>query len=146
AATKASLCDPTLAISDAARLRIRTGYSMIEATNAQALPLRAQITRFGTRQPACRALVSAHYGIGGLTAVAIWSELGDCRRFTRSMQVVRHAGLDVTVDSSDTHRARGHLAKQGPQILRWALYEAAKSSSRAGAPDHAYYSAVKQRH
>ena len=145
-ATKAWLCDPDLAVSDAARQRIRTGYSMIEATNAQALPLKAQITRFGTRQPACRALVGAHFGIGGLTAAAIWSELGDCRRFSRSMQVVRHAGIDVTVDASDAHRATGYLSHQGPSILRWALYEAAKASARPSAPDYAYYASVKQRH
>ena len=36
----------------------------------------------------------------------MWAELGDCRRFSRSMQVVRHTGLDVTVDSSDRHRGR----------------------------------------
>lgn len=144
--TKAWLCAPNLAVSEAARQRIRTSYAMIEATNASAVPLRAELTRFGTRQAACRALVAAHYGIGGLLAVAIWSELGDCRRFSRSMQVVRHAGLDVTVDSSDAHRARGYLSHQGPDILRWALYEAAKASSRSAAPDHAYYSSVKQRH
>jgi transposase len=133
-------------MSDAARRRVRTGYAMIEATNAEALPLRAELARFGTRQPACRALVGEHFGVGGLTAVAIWSELGDCRRFSRSMQVVRHAGIDVTVDSSDAHRASGHLSHQGPGILRWALYEAAKASARPAAPDYAYYRSVKQRH
>jgi transposase len=144
--TKSALTDPALAVSPAARRRIQAGSAMIEATDAQAAPLKAELTRFGCRQPGCRALVRNHYGIGGLTAVAIWSELGDCRRFSRSMQVVRHAGIDVTVDASDRHRASGHLSHQGPQILRWALYEAAKSSSRQGAPDHAYYASVKQRH
>jgi transposase len=133
-------------VTAAARQRIATGYAMIDATNAQLEPLRGELMRFGTRQPACRALVDAHFGIGGLTAVAIWVELGDCRRFSRSMQVVRHTGLDVTVDSSDRHRAGGHLSRQGPETLRWALYEAAKSSARQGSPDHAYYNAVKKRH
>jgi transposase len=55
------------------------------------------------------------------------------------MQVVRHSGLDVTVDSSDRHRAGRYLARQGPQTLRWALYEAAKNSYRHHSPDHAYY-------
>jgi transposase len=146
AATKAWLCDPSLAVSGAARQRIRVGYAMIEATNTEALPLRAELARFGTRQPACRALVRQHFGIGGLTAVAIWSELGDCQRFSRSMQVVRHAGIDVTVDMSDAHRASGYLSHQGPGILRWALYESAKASARSTAPDYAYYSAVKERH
>jgi transposase len=142
--TRALLCDPGLAISAAARQRIRVGYAMIEATDAELLPLRADLVRFGRRQPACRILVAAHYGIGGLTAVAVWSELGDCRRFSRSMHVVRHTGLDVSVDSSDRHRASGHLARQGPATLRWALYEAAKASSRPTAPDYAYYTAIKK--
>ncbi|MBV8985863.1 MAG: IS110 family transposase [Acidimicrobiia bacterium] len=135
-----------LAISPAGRERIRAGYAMIDATDAEAGPLKLTLTRFGMRQPACRALVDQHYGIGGLLAVAIWTELGDCRRFSRSMDVVRHTGLDVTVDSSDRHRAGGHLSKQGPATLRWALYEAAKNSSRGTAPDHEYYARVKKAH
>ena len=119
---------------------------MIDATDAEAQPLKRDLQRFGARQPACRALVDAQYGIGGLIAVAVWSELGDCRRFSRSEQAVRHTGLDVTVDSSDRRRAGGFLSRQGPQTLRWALYEAAKNSSHLRSPDHDYYAAVKARH
>jgi transposase len=88
----------------------------------------------------------AQYGIGGLIAVAVWSELGDCRRFARSEQAVRHTGLDVTVDASDRRRAGGFLSRQGPQTRRWAPYEAAKNSSHLRSPDHAYYARVKARH
>lgn len=133
-------------LSAAARQRITIGYKMIDATDAEAQPLKRDLQRFGTHQPACRALAEAHYGIGGLIAVAVWSELGDCRRFSRSDQVVRHTGLDVTVDSSDRRRAGGHLARQGPATLRWALYEAAKNSSHHRSPDHDYYASVKARH
>jgi transposase len=119
---------------------------MIDATDAESEPLKTDLTRFGTRQPACRALVDAHYGIGGLLSVAIWSELGDCRRFTRSEQAVRHSGLDVTVDASDLRRAHGHLSRQGPPTLRWALFEAAHNASRPRSPDHDYYTKVKERH
>ena len=62
------------------------------------------------------------------------------------MQVVRHSGLDITVDASDRRRASGFLSRQGPEALRWALYEAAKNSSHQRSPDHDYYAAVKQRH
>jgi len=133
-------------LSPAARQRITIGYKMIDATDAEAQPLKRDLQLFGTHQPACRALAEAHYGIGGLIAVAVWSELGDCRRFSRSDQVVRHTGLDVTVDSSDRRRAGGHLARQGPETLRWALYEAAKNSSHHRSPDHEYYASVKARH
>jgi transposase len=85
------------------------------------------------------------YGIGWLTAVSIWAEFGDVRRFANSRQAVRFTGLDITVAASDTKRARGHLARQGPPVLRWALHEAAMCAARPGSPDHAYYLQVRTR-
>jgi transposase len=146
AATRSMLADGDLALSPAGRQRITVGYRMIDATDAEAQPLKKQLQRFGARQPACRALADAQYGIGGLIAVAVWSELGDCRRFSRSDQAVRHSGLDVSVDASDRRRAGGFLSRQGPQTLRWALYEAAKNASHLRSPDHDFYAAVKTRH
>jgi Transposase IS116/IS110/IS902 family len=99
-----------------------TAYRMIDAITVESRPLKADRQRFGQRQRGCRALVDSQYGIGGRLAVALWSELGDCQRFGRSEQVVRHSGLDVTVDASDRRRAGGFLSRQGPQTLRWALY------------------------
>ncbi len=77
--------------------------------------------------------------------MVIWAELGDTRRFHTSRNAVRHTGLDITVHSSDGKRSRGHLARQGPALLRWALYEAAFAASRSGSPDHAYYQQVAAR-
>jgi hypothetical protein len=74
-----------------------------------------------------------------LTAVAILAELGDARRFGSSRDAVRYAGLDITVRQSDRRRAPGHLSRQGPPALRWALYEAAQTARRQGSPDRDYY-------
>ena len=74
-----------------------------------------------------------------MTAVAIVAELGDCRRFSSARKAVRYAGWDVTVSQSDTRRAAGRLSRQGPEVLRWATYEAANTAVRVGAPDHEYY-------
>jgi len=52
----------------------------------------------------------------------------------------------VTVDASDRHRNRGYLSRQGPETLRWALFEAGMSASRVTSPDLAYYQAVKAAH
>jgi hypothetical protein len=67
------------------------------------------------RQPGCRALRAACFGVGPVTSVAIWAELGDARRFASSDNVIRHTGLDVTVYPSDTKRPAGHLSRQGHQ-------------------------------
>lgn len=44
-----------------------------------------------------------------------------------------------------TASAAGHLARQGPPLLRWALYEAAKCAARPAVPDHGYYTAARDR-
>jgi transposase len=52
---------------------------------------------------------------------------------------------DITVYSSDGKRPAGNLSRQGPQLLRWALYESAKCAARPSAPDHGYYTAARDR-
>jgi transposase len=144
AKTRELLESDDVEVSPAGRQRIMTAYRMIDAITVESRPLKTDLTWFGQRQPGCRALVDSQYGVGGLLAVALWSELGDCQRFVRSEQVVRHSGLDVTVDASDRRRDGGHLSRQGPSTLRWALYEAAKNASHQRSPDHDYYSDVKE--
>jgi transposase len=131
-------------LSPAARQLVTVGLRTLDHLDVELDRLRAELVGFGRRQVGCQALDTL-YGIGPLTAVAIWSELGDVRRFTSSRFVVRHSGLDVTVWSSDRKRSPGHLARQGPPVLRWALFEAAKCAARPASPDHAYYTQVKQR-
>lgn len=58
---------------------------------------------------------------------------------------MRYAGLDITVYESNDKRPPGHLSRQGPETLRWALYEAAQCAVRSTSPDLAYYRKVKER-
>jgi transposase len=132
-------------LSAATRTAVDTGMRQVDRLTADMTRVREQIGWIGRRQPACRALAAAHYGIGPLTSVIIWAEMGDTRRFHSSDDAVRHAGLDVTVYSSDGRRSAGHLARQGPPMLRWALYEAAVYAGRPSSPDHAYFQQVKNR-
>jgi transposase len=131
-------------VPDAAREQIEVAVAMSEALDSQIAPLDKQLRAYARRQPGCRALM-AHYGIGELTSVAIVAELGDCRRFSSSRQAVRYAGMDITVYQSDGRRSPGHLSRQGPPVLRWALYEAAQAARRPGAPDRGYYDQAAER-
>jgi transposase len=87
-------------LSPSGRQMVETALVTIAALDQQIEPLRAQLKSIGGRQPGARALM-AIFGIGALCGVVIWAELGDCRRFRRSDQAVRFAGLDVTVWSTD---------------------------------------------
>ena len=117
---------------------VDTALGRIDELSTEIEPLRAQLVNFARHQTGCQAL-QRRYGIGWLCAAIIWAEIGDARRFSSSDQLVRFAGLDVTVYSSDGKRSPGHLSRQGSPELRWAAFEAAKCAARRGSPDYGYY-------
>jgi transposase len=128
----------------AAREQVTVALEMIDALDRQMAPLDKELRAYARRQAGCRALM-AHYGIGELVAVTVLSELGDGMRFSSSRQAVRYAGMDITVKQSDQRRAPGHLSRQGPPALRWALFEAAQNARRHGSPDRDYYVQAAER-
>lgn len=133
-----------LELPPAAREQLTIALTLIDALDAQLVPLDQQLRDHAKRQPGCRALMR-FYGIGPLTSITILAELGDARRFNSSREAVRYAGLDITVHQSDARRAPGHLSRQGPPALRWALFEAAQCARRPGSPDHDYYQQAAER-
>jgi transposase len=133
-----------LELPEAARLQIEVALRMIDQLKAEIEPIERELRAFARRQPGSRALMS-HYGIGELTAVTILAELGDARRFRSSRRAVRYAGLDITVSQSDQRRSPGHLSRQGPPALRWALFEAAQVARRPSSPDRDYYEQASER-
>ena len=90
--------------------------AMIEHINEELSPIEAELRAYARAQSGCRALMN-HYGVGELTSVALFSELGDTRRFSSSRKAVRFAGLDVTVHSSDDKRAAGKLRAGKARLL-----------------------------
>lgn len=134
-----------LELPAAERHAIGLALTQIDQLAEQLEPIDNWLAAYARRQPGCRAIIEGHYGIGAITATAIVAELGDARRFQNREAVVRYAGLDVTVHSSDGDRAPGRLAKQGPGLLRWALVEAGHTHARPGAPHHDYYQRVRRR-
>ena len=117
---------------------------IIDALERQLAPLDKELRAFARRQPGCKALMG-QFGVGELIAVTILAELGDARRFSSSRDAVRFAGLDITVHQSDQRRAPGHLSRQGPPALRWALFEATMCAARPCSPDYEYYSQAAER-
>ncbi len=134
-----------LKLPAAAREQLTIAIEMIDAIELQIGPVDLALRTIARTQPGCRTLIEQIYGIGPLTSVTILAELGDTRRFQNSRDAVRYSGLDITVYQSDQHRAAGHLSRQGPPALRWALYEAAQAARRPSSPDRPYYNQLAAR-
>jgi transposase len=135
----------TVPLPAASRQAITVGLGQVDQLTAAIVAIDTWLKAFARHQPGCRALMARHFGIGAITAATILAEVGDARRFRNGDAIVRYTGLDVTVYSSDGKRSPGHLARQGPPTLRWALFEAAMCAPRPGSPDYDYYHQVKER-
>jgi transposase len=125
--------------------RAKTDWADARHLRVQVGPLDVSLRAYARKQPGCRTLIDQIYGIGELTSVTILAELGDTRRFQNSRDAVRYSGLDITVHQSDARRSPGHLSRQGPSALRWALYEAAQAARRPSSPDRQYYLKTAER-
>ena len=72
----------------------------------------------------CRRLMTVP-GVGPVTALTFCSAVDDPARFSRSRAVGAHFGLTPKrYQSGETDRV-GHISKQGDDLARQALYEAA---------------------
>ena len=122
-----------------------TALGMLAALEARLDVVRHRLLDAARSLTGARVLAARLYGVGPVTALAMTCWLGGAGRFSSSRKAVRFAGLDVTVWSSDRRGPPGRLSRPGPEVLRWAVYEAGKTHARASAPDHDYYAAVKDR-
>jgi transposase len=132
-------------LSPAGQLQVATALEVLEALEARMGELRHQLTAAARQLTGAKVLAARLYGVGPVTALAMTCWLAGAGRFSSSRQAVRFAGLDVTVWSSDRKGPPGKLSRQGPPVLRWAVYEAGKTHARASAPDYRYYAQVKDR-
>ena len=130
--------------SPAGQLQVATALDMTDALDARLHVVRHQLLDAARHLAGAKVLAARLYGVGPVTALAMTCWLAGEGRFS-SRKAVRFAGLDVTVPSSDRKGPPGRLSRQGPPVLRWALYEACKTHARSSAPDHAYYAQVKER-
>src|SRR6266542_501955 len=132
-------------LSPAGQLQVATALDMLAAVGARMEVLRKQLLAAARQLTGAKVLAARLYGVGPVTGLAMTCWLAGAGRFSSSRQAVRFAGLDITVRSSDRKGPPGRLSRQGPPVLRWAVYEAGKTHARSSAPDHRYYATVKDR-
>jgi transposase len=86
-------------------------------------------------------------GVGAVTAVSVWAEVGDFSRFPSSEKLCAFAGLVPTERSSGGVQRLGHITRAGSTILRYVLVEAAMRirNSDKSTVLYNFYRTVKER-
>ena len=110
----------TAELSATGRPYVDTALRRIDELTAEIDPVRSQLVELCAASGRVSGTAGPPVRVGWLCAAIMWAEIGDARRFASSDQLVRFAGLDVTVYSSDGKRSPGHLSRQGSPELRWA--------------------------
>jgi transposase len=113
-------------LSPAGQLQAGTALEVLAALEARLEVLRRQLLHAAGSLTGARVLASRLYGVGPVAALAVTCWLCGAGRFSSSRKAVRFAGLDVTVWSSGRKGPPGRLSRQGPAVLRWAVFEARK--------------------
>jgi len=133
-------------LSPVGRLQVNTALAIMDTLVEHLERLRRRLLATARHVQGARALMHEIYGVGPMTSLALCGWLGGANRFSSARKAVRFVGLDITVHSSDSKRSPGRLSRQGPEVLRWLLFEAAKTSARGCAPGYRYYTGVKERY
>ena len=113
-------------LSPAGQLQVATALGMLAALEARLDVVRHELLDAARSLTGARVLAARLYGVGPVTALAMTCWLAGAGRFSSSRKAVRFAGLDITVYSSDSRRSPGRLSRQGPAVLRWAVYGRAR--------------------
>ena len=116
-------------LSPAGQLQVATALEVIEALETRMHAVRHELLAAARHLTGAKVLAARLYGVGPFAALAITCWLGGKDRFS----------------SSDRKGPPGKLSRQGPPVLRWAVYEAGKTHARTSAPGHGYHAAVKDR-
>ena len=85
--------------------------------------LDAEVARYA-KAPIPTLLMSIP-GVGAVTAVSTWAEVGDFSRFSSADKLCAFAGLVPTERSSGGVQRLGHITRAGSTILRYVLVETA---------------------
>lgn len=88
--------------------------------------------------------IQAIHGVGPTIAAIFVAEIGDASRFPSARHLCSWAGITPSHRESDVKVRRGHITRQGSNLVRWAAIEAV-ARYHGGAPIEPIFERVAKR-
>lgn len=101
----------------------RRSLEVIAGISATIKKLDAEIEKYSKEK--IPTLLMTLPGVGAVTAVSMWAEVGDYAQFSSPEKLCAFAGIVPTERSSGGVQRLGHITRAGSTILRYVLVEAA---------------------
>jgi transposase len=101
------------------------------------------LAKLAQKNPTARTLMQMK-GIDFYSALVILNEVGDVARFPTAKHLTSYAGLVPRIYQSGDVTRIGHIHKQGPRALRWAMVQCAKACVRGPGKFQTFYKRKKK--
>lgn len=98
--------------------------NILEALNKEIKDADAKIHAEASKRPDIQLLMTTP-GVGAYTALGIFAEVGDFKRFPDPEKLASYAGLSIVQDQSGDRDRKGRITKEGNTLLLTLLVEAA---------------------
>jgi len=83
--------------------------------------------------------------VGPRTAEAVLAYTDEVERFRRGKDYCSYFGMTPKLDESGSRRRMGHIAKQGPSVVRWLIVESAWRAIHKSPAMQKFYQRVTRR-
>jgi transposase len=133
-----------VALSPAGRESAETYRELIDTLDRVIAQRQKQLEAQAACDPRVRWLTTIP-GIGAYLAAVIVAEIGDVQRFPTKKALASYAGLVPRVRESAGKRSYAGITRQGSNLLRWAMVQAAHGATRSSPAARAWYERLRRR-
>ncbi|MDW4526906.1 IS110 family transposase [Rossellomorea marisflavi] len=108
-----------------AREELRYLVDQYEALNERLDNLKEELEELVLTVPGADLMMAIN-GVGAMTIVGFFAEIGDLSNYKDPRQIIKLAGLNLMMNQSGTHRGKTTITKRGRRRLRSILYQVAR--------------------
>lgn len=108
-----------------AREELRYLVDQYELLNARLETLKEQLEELVRMVPGADSMMAIK-GVGPMTIVGFFAEIGDLSNYRDPRQIIKLAGLNLMMNQSGKHKGQTTITKRGRRRLRTILYQVAR--------------------
>ncbi|OIU71523.1 IS110 family transposase [Rossellomorea aquimaris] len=108
-----------------AREELRYLVDQYELLNARLEALKEELEELVRLVPGADSMIAIK-GVGPMTVVGFFAEIGDLSNYRDPRQIIKLAGLNLMMNQSGKHKGQTTITKRGRRRLRTILYQVAR--------------------
>lgn len=123
---------------------MKSDLGVLKAFDEQISYLESKIASIALKDPNVGLLITIP-GIDFYSAMVLSSEIGSIERFSTDKKLVAWAGMAPSLRRSGDVVKMGRISKEGNQMVRWIMVQAALNAVRSDARLRAFYERYRLR-